>query len=72
MGIGFSGEQIRSARETCSVGCLLHLLALIDSLQKAYEGVMMLSCRSWEEGPSEVVIAVQYKCMDSEAGIERI
>lgn len=70
--IGFS-DQIWAARETCSVGCLLHLLSLIDSLQKAYEDVMMLiSCRSWEEVPFEVVIAVQYKCMDSGAGVERI
>lgn len=43
------------------------------SLQKTREDVMMLiNCRNWEEGPFEVDIAAQCKCMDPGAGFEGI
>lgn len=43
------------------------------SLQKTREDVMMLTeCRSWEEGPFEVGIAAEYKCMDPGAGFGRL
>lgn len=42
-------------------------------LQKTHEDAMMLiNCRSWEEGPFEVGIAAECKCMDPGAGFERV
>lgn len=40
-------------------------------MQKTCEDVMMLiNCKNWEEGPFEVGIAAECKCVDPGAGFE--
>lgn len=34
--------------------------------------MMLLNCRSWEEGSFEVGIVAEYKCTDPGSGFERI